>query len=302
MKFTRLNQSTLSNFMLFFSLIFFFFSCNSNLESSSTIERTKTNINQNWWYLENDTESISDALSAQNWQTINLPHSWNSLDATDLEPGYRRSGSWYKKTIDVSLNSNTIYELYFEGVNITSEIYVNNTKVGTHIGGYIGFTIDISKALKTGQNEIIVRVDNSYDPEIIPSQKSDFFIYGGITRDVWLQTIPKTHLANLKYTTPNVSEENATLKGTVAVINGHKTSKVKVILKDTENKIVFLLIMVWLKSVLKTLKTQNCGTQKTLIYILLKFLWLTKIILKMIKYLIELVLDGLNLKSMALSF
>jgi beta-galactosidase len=238
MKFTRLNQSTVSNFILFFSLIFFFFSCNSNLESSATIERTKTNINQDWRYLENDTESISDALSAQNWQTINLPHSWNSLDATDLETGYRRSGSWYKKTIEVSLNSNTIYELYFEGVNITSKIYVNNTKVGAHIGGYIGFTIDISNALKTGQNEIIVRADNSYDPEIIPSQKSDFFIYGGITRDVWLQTKPKIHLANLKYTTPNVSKENATLKGTVAVINGHKTSKVKVILKDTKNKIV----------------------------------------------------------------
>ena len=238
MKFTHLTQPIVSNFVLFFSLIFFFFSCNSNLESSTNIARTKTNINQNWMYLENGTESISDALSAQNWQTINLPHSWNSLDATDLEPGYRRSGSWYRKTIDVSLNSNTIYELYFEGVNISSEIYINNTKVGAHIGGYIGFTIDISDALKTGQNEIIVRADNSYDPEIIPSQKSDFFIYGGITRDVWLQTKPKTHLANLKYTTPNVSNEKANLEGTVSVINGDKTSKVKVILKDTENKII----------------------------------------------------------------
>ncbi|PQJ72613.1 glycoside hydrolase family 2 protein [Polaribacter butkevichii] len=214
------------------------FSCTSKDVTNKTITRTKTNINLNWMYLENDTENISEALNTNNWKNINLPHSWNSLDATDLEPGYRRSGSWYKKTIDISLTPNTIYELYFEGVNITSKIYVNGNKIGTHIGGYIGFTFDISNALKNGENEIIVRADNSYDPEIIPSQKSDFFIFGGITRDVWLQTKPKTHLANLKYTTPNVSNKKANLEGTVDVVNANDTSKIKASLIDADGKTV----------------------------------------------------------------
>ncbi|WP_158837297.1 glycoside hydrolase family 2 protein [Polaribacter sp. L3A8] len=217
---------------------FILFSCTSKDVTNKTIERTKTNINLNWMYLENDTENISEALNTNNWKNINLPHSWNSLDATDLEPGYRRSGSWYKKTIDISLTPNTIYELYFEGVNITSKIYVNGNKIGTHIGGYIGFTFDISNALKNGENEIIVRADNSYDPEIIPSQKSDFFIFGGITRDVWLQTKPKTHLANLKYITPNVSNEKANLEGTVDVVNANNTSKIKASLIDADGKTV----------------------------------------------------------------
>lgn len=226
------------NFILFFSLIFLSFSCNSDGNTTESSERSKTNINKNWQYLENDTQNITDALKMENWQEINLPHSWNSLDATDINPGYRRSGSWYKKNIDVSLNTNAIYELYFEGVNITSEVYVNGNKVGGHIGGYIGFTIDVSSALKNGKNEIVVRADNSYDPEIIPSQKSDFFIFGGITRDVFLQTKPKTHLANLKYTTPKVSNEKATLEGTVEVVNGHKSSKVKASLLDGDGKTV----------------------------------------------------------------
>ncbi|WP_262712565.1 MULTISPECIES: hypothetical protein [unclassified Polaribacter] len=38
-------------------------------------ERTKTNINETWLYLENDTGNISDALNTQNWQAINSPHS-----------------------------------------------------------------------------------------------------------------------------------------------------------------------------------------------------------------------------------
>ncbi|WP_339659315.1 glycoside hydrolase family 2 TIM barrel-domain containing protein [uncultured Polaribacter sp.] len=238
MKTTNKLTSIVSNFTLLFVLMLIITACNSSNKIAESSERTKTNINNNWLYLENDTEQISEAIENKDWQQINLPHSWNSLDATDLDPGYRRSGSWYKKTIDVNINANSIYELYFEGVNITSKIFVNGTKVGTHIGGYIGFTIDISDALKSGENEIIVRVDNSYDPEVIPSQQSDFFIYGGITRDVWLQSKPKTHLANLKYTTPKVSEEKATLEGTVSVINGNTSSKVKAILKDKENKIV----------------------------------------------------------------
>jgi beta-galactosidase len=238
MNINKTSQPKLLNCLLFFSFIFLSFSCNSDGNRNESSERTKTNINENWLYLENDTESISDALNMQNWQKINLPHSWNSLDATDLNPGYRRSGSWYKKNIEISLSSNSIYELYFEGVNITSEVFVNGDKVGSHIGGYIGFTIDVSSALKNGKNEIVVRADNSYDPEIIPSQKSDFFIFGGITRDVFLQIKPKTHLANLKYTTPKVSNEIATLEGTVKVINAENSSKVKAVLVDNNGKTV----------------------------------------------------------------
>lgn len=231
-------QLTLSNIFLFSCLMTFAVSCNSNKDTNEISERTKTNINKDWEYLENDTEDIADALNTENWQGINLPHSWNSLDATDLEPGYRRSGSWYKKNIDISLNSNAIYELYFEGINITSEIFMNGEKVGSHIGGYIGFTINVSNAIKNGTNEIVVRADNSYDPEVIPSQKSDFFIFGGITRDVWLQTKPKAHLSNLKYTTPKVSNENATLVGTVTVINATSDAKIKAILVDNDGKTV----------------------------------------------------------------
>ncbi|GAA4958557.1 glycoside hydrolase family 2 protein [Algibacter aquimarinus] len=209
------------------------FSCKSDI--GEAIQRTKTNINSNWLYLENNTKDIDEVLNQNNWKAIDLPHSWNALDATDLVPGYRRTGSWYKKELDISVVSNQIYHLYFEGVNITSEVYVNGKSVGGHIGGYIGFNIDITNAISNGVNEILVYVDNGYDPEIIPSQKSDFFIFGGITRDVWLETYPTQHLSNLKITTPNVSNESSDLVAKVNISNSNTDLKIKATLVDVDD-------------------------------------------------------------------
>ena len=198
-------------------------------------ERSKININDNWLYLENNTNDIDDALKQTEWQNINLPHTWNALDATDLEPGYRRTGSWYKKELEIpTVISGQIYQLYFEGANITSEVYVNGNKLGGHLGGYIGFSVDITDAINSGKNDVLVRVDNGYNPEIIPSQKSDFFIFGGITRDVWLETLPAQHITNLKITTPNVSNEIADLIVTFNIVNPNENAKIKATLFDSE--------------------------------------------------------------------
>ena len=216
-----------------------FASCNAN--SKENFKRKQININNDWSYLENNTKDIKKALNNVNWKKINIPHSWNSLDATDTEPGYRRSASWYKKTIEISSFSNeSIYSLYFEGVNIVSEVFLNGKKVGGHIGGYLGFNVDITNDIKSGENEILVRVDNGYDPEVVPSQKSDFFIFGGITRDVWLVTKPKTNINNIKISTPTVSNEKAVLKieANIENLNIASNLKIKAILKDPKGEIV----------------------------------------------------------------
>lgn len=203
-----------------FAIYILFGSSTVSAQYFESFGRSKTNINSNWNYLENDTKYLSQIKDSKSWVGINLPHSWNSQDATDNEPGYRRSASWYKKNLVIPvIDANKVYQLYFEGSNITTKVYVNGKEAGGHIGGYIGFTIDITKFINNGDNEVLVRVDNSYNIEIIPSQKSDFFIYGGITRDVWLQAMAKNHIDNIKITTPKVSEKSASLVVLVAAKN-----------------------------------------------------------------------------------
>jgi beta-galactosidase len=140
-----------------------------------------------------------------------LPHTWNQWDATDNLPGYRRDASWYQKELFIpEVENNLTFILYFEDANISSEIYVNEQRAGGHVGGYIGFEVDITDYLNHGEsNTISIRVDNSYNVDIIPSQMSDFFIYGGLTRDVWLMVVPQIHIKQIHIETPKVSEKEA---------------------------------------------------------------------------------------------
>ena len=109
-------KSTISRIALLFFFVNFIFSC-ENIENTNQ-ERSKININSDWLYLENNTTESDDALKQKDWQPINLPHTWNALDATDLEPGYRRTGSWYKKDLEIpTIVTGQIYQLYFEGAH-----------------------------------------------------------------------------------------------------------------------------------------------------------------------------------------
>ncbi|MEM9823421.1 MAG: glycoside hydrolase family 2 TIM barrel-domain containing protein [Bacteroidota bacterium] len=179
--------------------------------SSQTLsKRIIKNINADWQYLENNLTDVNDLEKQSHWQSIDLPHTWNQWDAVDNMPGYRRDASWYQKEIFIEDFEQAQYLLYFEGVNISSEVYINGKRAGGHVGGYVGYEVDLSPLIRKGQkNRISIRVDNSYNPDVIPSQKADFFIYGGITRDVWLKILPAINLNTIQVSTPSVSESSA---------------------------------------------------------------------------------------------
>lgn len=205
-------------------------------------ERITENINEDWHYLADNTQDIAQLKSKTDWQTINLPHTWNQWDALDLEPGYRRDASWYQKEIFLSNYEQAEYLLYFEGSNISTQVYVNGELAGTHVGGYVGFRINITPQVRRGQkNTISIRVDNSYNPNIIPTQKADFFIYGGITRDLWLEIVPKVRLQDVYISTPEVSREQATTTLAITLPSGIELTKdyeVKASIISGENQTV----------------------------------------------------------------
>ncbi len=77
----------------------------------------------------------------------------------------------------------TRYILQFDGVYQKSKVYVNDKEVGGCVYGYVPFFVDMTEAVRPGQDNLIrVVADNSEQPN------SRWYSGGGIYRDVWLLT------------------------------------------------------------------------------------------------------------------
>lgn len=151
------------------------------------------------------------------WRKLDLPHDWSiegniSADApTGNDGGYFPSGvAWYRKTFDVPADySDQKVGIYFEGVYMNSEVFVNGVSLGVWPYGYSSFFYDLTPHLRFGeQNVVAVRVDNS-------QQKNCRWYSGsGIYRHVWLTVTDKVHVDHwgVAVTTPEVSEQKATVQ------------------------------------------------------------------------------------------
>lgn len=131
------------------------------------------------------------------WRTVNLPHDWSIECEFDKDAPAGHDGAylptgkgWYKKEFRVESSElrDKKLRLYFEGVYMNAEVYVNGQRAGGHPYGYSSFFVDITPYAKIGQNEVEVRVDNS-------QQKNCRWYSGsGIYRHVWLLTTPRRYI------------------------------------------------------------------------------------------------------------
>jgi beta-galactosidase len=200
------------------------------------INQTRQKISQNWQYLEMAERDVARVDKLGTWEDVNLPHTWNADDTTDVITGYRRDGSWYRKEIDLKTQPEQRYFLHFEAAQMKAEIYVNGQKSGDHIGGYTGFDIEFTDQAVSGVNEILVRVDNGIDKNLIPSQKADFFQYGGLTRDVWVHTRPDVFLKQVRVNT-DVNKDRAVVTLS-PIVNGGEGESYQSVITGPNNETI----------------------------------------------------------------
>lgn len=180
--------------------------------------RQMISINSGWQFSKGDSSSvIQPNRRTVNWQTVELPHTWNDKDVlADDERGYYQGIAWYKRWLGLVPETDKRYFLRFEGANQVTEVYVNGKFAGKHIGGYSAFNIDLTPHLSaSGEQYIAVKVDNSFD-ENIPPLSADFTFFGGIYRPVHLIITGNKHFSMSDYggpgvyiSTPNVTATNA---------------------------------------------------------------------------------------------
>jgi len=128
--------------------------------------------------------------------TLWVPGDWNSQDEKLL---YYEGTIWYRRLFDYkkTVTDNRVY-VHFGAVNYESDIYLNGKKLGKHIGGFTPFNYEITDLLKESGNSLVVKVDNKRKKESVPTLNTDWWNYGGITRDVSLVEVTKTFIQDYK--------------------------------------------------------------------------------------------------------
>jgi beta-galactosidase/beta-glucuronidase len=109
--------------------------------------------------------------------------------------------AWYQRTFSVDPATRAAAGLerailHFGAVDYSAQIWLNGALIGEHEGGYLPFEFDVSDALREGENQLLVRVEDPTDDwtafpdyrfsEVPHGKQSWYGPIGGIWQSVWL--------------------------------------------------------------------------------------------------------------------
>jgi beta-glucuronidase len=146
---------------------------------------------------------------------ILVPRDWNSQKEKLF---YYEGTVWYYKNFDYPApGANTRQFLYFGAANYQADVYLNGKKLGKHVGGFTPFNFEVTGKLNPKGNFVIVKVDNTRGLEKVPTINTDWWNYGGLTRDVKIVEVASTFMQDfyvqLAKNNPNLIDVSVLLNG-----------------------------------------------------------------------------------------
>jgi beta-glucuronidase len=119
--------------------------------------------------------------------TLKVPGDWNTQkDALFFYEGYL----WYQRDFTYTVKPGKRVFLRIGAANYRSWFWVNGQKVCEHEGGFTAFDCEVTAAVHDGPNFIVAAVSNTRTSDGVPTLETDWWNYGGLTRDVSLVEVP----------------------------------------------------------------------------------------------------------------
>lgn len=212
-------------------------------------------FDDNWRFIKDSTiDASGTAFDDSKWRRLDLPHDWSIEDLSNQSDsvvgpftiksigatatGYTVGGiGWYRKHFVLNNIANKKVSIYFDGVYMNSDVWINGHHLGNHPYGYTPFYYDLTPYLKqNGENIIAVQVRNE-------GKNSRWYSGSGIYRHVWLTVTNPVYIEQwgVYITTPEVSETSATINIQTSVINdvqNNQQFKLHTKFLDAKNNVV----------------------------------------------------------------
>ena len=162
---------------------------------------------------------------------LKVPGDWN----TQRENLFFYEGSvWYERDFTYQPRERTRIFLHIGAANYRSWFWVNGQKVCMHEGGFTAFNCDITSAVHAGANFVVAAVDNTRLQDGVPGLETDWWNYGGLTREVSLIEVPETFID--QYDLHLSRGDGSVIEGWVHVEGGKPGDKVEVEIPEIHAK------------------------------------------------------------------
>ena len=122
-------------------------------------------------------------------RTLRVPGDWNSQREDLL---WYEGSLWYNREVEYRLPPGRRLFLHVGGANCQTTAWMNGRPLGRHEGGFTPFEFEVTDAARDGLNTVVAWVSNRREPGQIPTTQTDWWNYGGLTRDVLLVEVPAT--------------------------------------------------------------------------------------------------------------
>ena len=117
--------------------------------------------------------------------------------------------------------------LHFGAIDTHCTVFVNGRKAGSHSGGYLPFTLDITTLAAEGENTLAVEVIDILDTDLAYGKQTKkrggmwYTPVSGIWQTVWVESVPETYIAGLNIenrgTSVTIDTGDENLSGTITL-------------------------------------------------------------------------------------
>lgn len=204
------------------------------------IEKQRVSLNGEWLFNPSPEKGFQQKNEVIGWDKIEVPGEW-AMQGFEVKKG-EAAGYFRTFTVPRSWEGKRI-KLRCNGVYSDSRVYINGKEVGSHLGGFTAFELDVTEQLRVGEKNRIALSVRSESLADSTSSASQYAVHplGGITRDIYLFPLSEVNLAMFHVSTSfDEAYQDAVLKAEVEVSNESSAPvsglTLRFTLKDAEGK------------------------------------------------------------------